>query len=472
MRTHKICWPTAPVPGISSVLGILLLGISYLGVGALSAAPATAQTVFETDEFQINVGEEGRIRHPATAFHRTGRFVTVWEDTVRGLTARLFQRNRTPASGDLVLVPNTPIGELPFHGLVHVQENPVLVMQDDRFLLFWTRRTDDISVDVFFVSRLTVDRTVFGRVFDLEGQPLGPAFQVSQISDARDSEPAAAKDAEGNVIVVWQRDDFEQLRVLARRYSPTGVPLTGERRVDDALNGSEAGRPSVASLASGESLVVWEACCDDDDPEGLGIFGRILDPVTGDLSDVMQINSTTEGNQRVPVVVGDDDGRFLVAWQGPTGEVDDGDRPIFRIYARRLHLDDGPLGRDAIVSGNSDRAHSSPELALGLDGDVVLTWMSWVQNFRVGVDGARLHLSDGGLEPTAEPFRISQGRIGGQFRLGLTSTPLGRFLVAWEGFGPDGLRIAARLVLPGERSDCSEGGGMRAQGPGSQPCAP
>lgn len=448
----------------------------------LVSVPMGAQAMFETEEFQINVDETGPQSHPTAAFHRSGNFVTVWESTLRGVVARFFHRNRTPVGGDTELVTNDAIGPLPFKGPLTVHKQPVVTTgQGQRFFLFWYEEEQDVSIDIFFESRFATDRTVYGRVFDLDGRPLGEPFRVGEVDGGLETQPQVTSDGNGDVTVVWRRVLDGEIGLFGRRFSGDGQPLTPEFPINDGLVGGEDGnRPAVASLGNGTSLVVWEACCDDGGEDGeLGIFGRFFGADGTPLSDAFQINGTTAGNQRVPVVVGDQ-GRFVVAWQSPNGEFE-GSLPIFRVYGRRVNFVEPPAvgprdylsGEERIVSSGLGRAHSSPALSVGIEGDVILTWMAWEENFRVGVFGTRLTLNGNQIEPKTEAFRISQNTIGGQFRLGLTATPLGRFLSVWEGFNDEGkLGIAARLVLPA--SEVCDGGseGLSSRSAGSVPCTP
>lgn len=452
---------------VGLVLGLLLTTLPAF------TWPAAAQPIFETDEFRLNVDQTGPQSTPAAAFHRSGSFVGIWESTLRGVVARFFHRNRAPVGDDVILQANDPIGPLPFRDSITVHKQPVLAMTRERnFLLVWTEEKQDVSIDIFFESRIVTARTLFGQMFNLNGQPLGNRFRIGEVDGGLENGADLAVDGNGDVTVVWRRFLDGEVGLFGRRFNGAGHPLSPEFRIDEGAGSTEAARARVASLADGTSLVVWEGCCDDGGENGeLGIFGRFFGDLGIAISDSFQINTTTEGNQRVPVAVGEG-GRFVVAWQGPTGEVENG-RDVFRVYGRRIDLDSGLSGDERILSSGLGRAHSSPAVAVGIEDDVILTWMAWVDDFRVGVFGTRLSLEGEQIEPKTDAFRISQNPIGGQFRLGLSATPLGRFLVVWEGFGDDGkLRIAARLVLPASEVECADGSGTVMRGPGTDLCSP
>lgn len=462
-----------PKPRLSSCAVGLALACVLAAFWTPLAVPAEAQAIFETDEFRLNVDRTGPQSTPTAAFHRSGSFVGVWVSGHRGVVARFFNRNRAPVGDDVILVANDPTGPLPFRGQIAVHEQPVLAMTRGRnFMLVWMQEEQDVSLDVFFNSRFVLSRILFGQVFNMDGQPVGPRFRIGEVDGGFETNPDLAIDGDGEVTVVWRRNTAGDIGLFGRRFDGDGNALTPEFRIDEGAGSDDAARPRVASLDDGTSLIVWEACCDEGGDEGdQGIFGRFFGDRGIAISDSFQINTTTEGNQRVPVVVGEG-GRFVVAWQGPTGEVENR-RAVFRVYGRRINLDSGLSGDERILSGGNSRAHSSPALAVGIEDDVILSWMAWVGDFRIGVYGTRLSLAGEQIEPKTEAFRISQNRIGGQFRLGLTATPLGRFLVVWEGFGDDhNLRIAARLVLPASELDCAGESVTVMRGPGTDLCSP
>ncbi len=73
----------------------------------------------------------------------------------------------------------------------------------------------------------------------------------------------------------------------------------------------------VASDASGNYVVVWESPGQDED--GSGIFARLYDSGGTALSDELQVNEMTTGDQRNPAVAMDPAGNFMVVWEGPDG---------------------------------------------------------------------------------------------------------------------------------------------------------
>ena len=106
--------------------------------------------------------------------------------------------------------------------------------------------------------------------------PAGPEFQVNSFTSGRQSRPSVASDAAGNVVVVWSsagRDGSED-GVFARRYDAGGVATGDEFQVNTFTTESQD-RPFVASDPAGNFVVVWDS--DGQDGSGKGIVGQRFD---------------------------------------------------------------------------------------------------------------------------------------------------------------------------------------------------
>jgi hypothetical protein len=65
-----------------------------------------------------------------------------------------------------------------------------------------------------------------------QGEPLGPEFQVNTATTYDQSRPSVASDASGNFVVVWYSGDFCcPYDIFGQRYASIGAPLGGEYRV-------------------------------------------------------------------------------------------------------------------------------------------------------------------------------------------------------------------------------------------------
>jgi hypothetical protein len=167
---------------------------------------------------------------------------------------------------------------------------------------------------------------IFARRFDREGNPLGPAFRVSE-SAADAVEPSVAADSEGRFVVAWMRLDPEtDYDVMMRLYDAEGTPVGPERPASADRAGWQSGA-AVAMAPGGRFAIAWNslpAHGRDSD-----IYARIFapdgTPVTGDF----RVNGQTRGVQMLTAGSGarrlamGADGRLAVGWQGDSGRGDE-----------------------------------------------------------------------------------------------------------------------------------------------------
>ena len=143
----------------------------------------------------------------------------------------------------------------------------------------------------------------------------------------------------------------------------------------------------VARDAAGNIIVVWESDGEDGDETGIYAqrFNRDGVPVGG----AFQVNTFTNGNQSDPVVAMDVAGNVVIAWvdQGRPSLIDGGAGTVTDergIYIRRFNSTGAALGmevladRDGTVfpigSPNIPQIPRRPAIAINGNGEFVLTW--------------------------------------------------------------------------------------------------
>jgi hypothetical protein len=114
-------------------------------------------------------------------------------------------------------------------------------------------------------------------------------------------------------LVVWHADglDGSMLGVFAQRLDQHGQPI-GSRIQINTTTEEDQRDPVVDSSPSGNSVVVWTSHGQDGDLGG--IYGRLLDPSGTPLTGELRINTMTAGHQEAPQVAYLPGGGFVVAW--------------------------------------------------------------------------------------------------------------------------------------------------------------
>src|SRR5262245_43284065 len=101
----------------------------------------------------------------------------------------------------------------------------------------------------------------------------GPEFQANTHTTDFQNRPSVASDAFGNFVVVWMTDyqDGSVSGIFGRRFDSAGSPRGPEFKVNTYTDGDQY-RPSVASDDAGNFVVVWTSYAQDGSSGG--IFGQ------------------------------------------------------------------------------------------------------------------------------------------------------------------------------------------------------
>ncbi len=195
------------------------------------------------------------------------------------------------------------------------------------------------------------------------------------------------------------------------------TPLT-EFRVN-TYTASDQEDATVAADASGNFIVVWESRGQDGDLGG--VFGQRYDSLGTPSGSEFQVNTYTSEYQYLPAIAGDAQGNFIVVWR---------DRGQSQIAAQRYDSSGARLGTEFRVAGDG----ALPAVASNAAGKAVLAWL--------GADGneggilARRYDSSGAALGTE--FQVNSYTTGYQGRPAVAVGTNGDFLITWHSFAEDG----------------------------------
>lgn len=263
-------------------------------------------------EFQVNVMWQQSQWEPFLAARPGGGWLVGWTGTDGGRTyMRHLAVDGTPLTGEIeVASPNER------------QLCPVPAIGPDGTTFFgW--------IDFDGKAGLGNGTSIFGRLFDAAGVPLGPEFQVNTTDPGEQREPKTAASGLGTYIVVWEdrAGDAEETDVHARRYDKSGAPLGPEFRVNLTGAGDQV-LPAVACDWVGNVIVTWE---DRSGPD-VEVRARRFDAYDQPLSGEFVLPGVTAGPQSQPSVAVDASGQSIVACWTTLGVTAD-------VAARRWRFD-------------------------------------------------------------------------------------------------------------------------------------
>jgi hypothetical protein len=386
----------------------------WLLLGAfLVARAAWPQGMPVGPEFRVNTSTAGSQGLPSAASSSSGDFVVVWTGPESGYETGIFGQ-RYDSSG-AALGPEFHVNTF----ITSYQAHPAVAFQSsDDFVVVWTSNGQDGSAT-----------GVFGQRYVNFGPPLGPEFRVNTFTPSFQENPSVASDASGNVVVVWTSDaqDGSFYGVFGQRLDIFGTPLGPEFRVNTYTTGVQQ-RPSVASDAAGNFVVVWESYAQDG--RGTGIFGQRFASSGAPLGPEFRVNTFTPSYQRFPSVASGPSGNFVVVWASYPQ-----DGSGFGIFAQRYDGAGAPLGSEFRVNTYATGYQVVSSLVSDSSGNFVVVWDSDSQDGSAeGVYGQRYDSSGAPLGPE---FRVNTYTTSNQV-LPVASDSSGNFVVVWQSYGQDG----------------------------------
>ena len=265
---------------------------------------------------------------------------------------------------------------------------------------------------------------IFAQRFSNAGTALANEFQVNIYTTSNQTRVAIEPAAGGSFIVSWNsvQDSDNSYGVFARRFSSSGVALTGELQLNTFTQGSQRS-PSVASGPEGGSLVVWQSFLQDG--SHFGVFARVVSSSGVALGTETQVNTYITGMQGYPVAAATTGDEFVVAWQSQ-----DQDGSSYGVFARRLSSAGVALASEFQVNTHTTNYQLQPMLAASSPGDFVIAWTSNDQDGFSSPGVFAQRFSSAGL-PLGSEFLVTQRTHDIQRVTSVRAAPDHGFVVAW-----------------------------------------
>ena len=261
---------------------------------------------------------------------------------------------------------------------------------------------------------------VFGQLFDSTGSPVGEEFQVNVATTSEQIFPAVAMDDDGDFVVTWSSlwQDSSLYGVYARRYDASGTAQGGEFRVNTTTDNNQ-NFSAVAMDSDGDFTIAWTST--DQDGDKTGIYARRYSADGTATTEEIAVNTTTDGNQRYPVIGSDSVGGTIVVW---TSEGQDGSSG--GIFAQRLAADGTLVGDEFQVNTTTEGNQQLPSVAVSPGGNFLVSWQSFDLTAGEWMVYVQAYDADGALVGTENA--AAAGR-----HVSAAITDVGDFVVAWEG---------------------------------------
>ncbi len=148
-------------------------------------------------------------------------------------------------------------------------------------------------------------------------------------------------------------------------------------------------------------------------------------------SDEFQVNTYWEGGQFRPSAAMDDSGQFVVAWQSNEQDGDGGG-----VFAQRYNADGTPLGDEFQVNTHWEGSQGYTSVAMNDSGQFVVAWQGYAPDGEYGGILARRYNADG--TPAGDEFQVNTSWENGGWYSSVAMGDSGEFVVAWQSSGRDG----------------------------------
>ena len=391
---------------------------------SLPLGKVLAQPVAVGGEFQVNAYTPSDQWFPSISADADGDFVVTWSSSQDGsdygIFARRFSSTGAPLASEFQVNPYTTGRQF---------RPAVAIGSDGYFVVTW----DSLRGTASFYD-------VFAQRFNAAGLRQASEFQVNSYTTNKQYNPSVAMGGAGDFVVAWQssyQDGDYHYGVFAKRFNAAGAPQASEFQVSTYTTGSQR-RPAVAMGSAGDFVVTWSS---PQDGSGYGVFGRRFNAAGTPQASEFQVNSYTTDIQSNVRIGLDSEGDFVVSWLSH-----DQDGSGFGIFAQRFDSGGAPQDAELQVSNYTIGDQIFPAVAVGSDGEFVVTWQSYTRPpgpppAYGGQDGssggvfARRFDSSG--VPEGAEFQVNSYTTGSQYGPAVSMDDSGDFVIAWWSDGQD-----------------------------------
>ncbi len=343
-----VVWQSYPSDG--NLYGVVRRRFNSTG------APLTGETVVNTHITAVQ-------NRPAIAMDRAGAFVVAWVSNLQdgdsfGIFTRRFDSSGSPLATEMQVNQNTG----------GAQTAPAVALNENGdFVVAWNSFTST---------------QVRARLFNPAG-PQGSEFRVdnftaSMFSTFAARNPTAAITDDGDFVVAYEDTSTSTAaspthRIMAQRFDIFRNPIGNEIFLSGSSSTAARLFPAAAMDADGDFVVVWQSA--GQDGSGSGVFGRRVDSAGVVQGAEFQVNTFTTDFQNEPDVAMDASGRFMVVWQS---NIQDGS--FTGVFGRTFALGGTPQATEFRIPTYTVSGQNTATIGMNDKGAFVVSWQSYYQD--------------------------------------------------------------------------------------------
>ena len=255
-------------------------------------------------------------------------------------------------------------------------------------------------------------------------------FRVNLNGVADQQRPKVTMLDNGGAAFVWQGGPQGKQQIYASFLSTSNTWVVRDILVNTSTNSHHLD-PAIAKLVGGNVVIVWSSW--DQDGSMQGVYGQRFSPSGVKLGGEFRVNLTTLLNQRTPAIAGLSDGNFVVAWISEK-QLSDISFDV-SVFARRFNANGAALDAVDVQVNTGTNVCANPSVASSPAGGFMVAWGEKdlsVKDYSWDVYGRAF--SNAGVGGTVR--RLNTVQYGDQFapRLAAVSS---RYMAVWTSLGQD-----------------------------------
>lgn len=204
--------------------------------------------------------------------------------------------------------------------------------------------------------------------------------------------------------------------------------------------------------------IVWEDNGCDGAGNGTGIYIERYDVLTGALLSTgpERVNTTLTGDQKNPAIAMDNDGNYVVAWEG------EGSGDTYGIFVRAFDADGTPRGPEHLVNTYTTGIQSLPKIAMDFDRfpvsggeqQFVVVWQGEGTGDADGIYMQMYKLQFADVQTWGSQTLVNTYTTGAQVDPDVAMMNFDEALVTWSGPGT-GFPATSEIWMQGYRDDAT-----------------
>ncbi|MBC7185205.1 MAG: hypothetical protein H5U30_16735, partial [Marinobacter sp.] len=244
-------------------------------------------------------------------------------------------------------------------------------------------------------------------------------------------QPTVAALADGGYVIVWESDEQDGAGsgIFGQRYSADGVIVGPEFLINTQVLGSQVD-PQVAGLAGGGFVVTWTDQDSNVDGSGWGVFAQQYSAGGTPQGSPFLVNTITSSSQYEPTIAALNDGGYLIAYR----DGGNADGSADGVFAQRYDASGATAGVEFQINTQASSNQFDPGVASLADDGFVVVWTSVTSGSTGDGDGWGTfgQRYDAAGNAVGGEFQVNTNIQSSQYEAVVTGLTGGGFVVTWR----------------------------------------